>query len=382
MIYLITIILSVVPTGEMKMNLQVTGDYGANTKTVLLKLQNVKASEIEPFVRSRLTKFGSVQVNDPMNMLIITDYQPKLSDLVNFVKKIDKIGTKGFLRLKTEMIPVNYLTPSSLIEALRERLSPDGSIQANDELGVLIVTDVDSKIEDIGNVVSILDTPPRQVLLRGKIVEISEKKARELGLDIFQIISKFSLGASYREYFYQGKRTDLNVQGNFHLSDLEQIEQNEKKGTERNGKEFSILLLNNHEGELSLNDNIYLNTIPHIGYKGDIQLDISIKRMYNQIVEKPETLEKPARKIYPKNIYLSSPYNIFYGKDLSSTVRITDGDTLIISGLKTTERIKEESGIPILKSIPILGYLFKRETTRDVTKDLIVILYPEIVKSK
>jgi len=375
MVYLITFILSVVPTGEMRMNLQVTGDYGANTKTVLLKLQNVKASEIEPFVRSRLTKFGSVQVNDPMNMLIITDYQPKLSDLVNFVKQIDEMGTKGFLRLKTETIPLNYLTPSSLIEALKERLSPDGSIQANDELGVLIVTDVDSKIEDISNVVSILDTPPKQVLLRGRIVEISEEKARKLGLDIFQIISKFSMGVSYSEYFYHGK-TDQRAQGNIFLSDLGEIEQNEKKRTARNGKEFSILLLNNHQGELSLNDKVYLNTVAHIGYKGDIQLDISIKRMYLQMIRAPE------EKVYPKNIYLYSPNNIFYSKDLSSTVRVANGDTLIISGLKTTERVKKESGIPILKSIPIPGYLFKRETTSDITKDLIVILYPKIVESK
>lgn len=51
------------------MNLEVIGDIGTNTKTELVKLENVKASEIEPFDSSRLTKYGSCQVNDPMNML-------------------------------------------------------------------------------------------------------------------------------------------------------------------------------------------------------------------------------------------------------------------------------------------------------------------------
>lgn len=193
---LFILLFSFQPQGEMKMNLEVIGDIGANTKTELVKLENVKASEIEPFVSSRLTKYGSVQVNDPMNMLIITDYEPKLKDIIDFVKKIDKMGTKEFLKLKTLSIPVNFILPSTILGALKSRLSPEGKIDSNDELGVIIVTDVESKIQDVMQVVLMLDTPPRQVLIRGKIIEITKENAMNLGIEFFDILNDINFFAA------------------------------------------------------------------------------------------------------------------------------------------------------------------------------------------
>ena len=51
-------------------------------KTEIVSLKNLTASEIEPFIKSRLSKFGAVQINDAANLLIITEREPKLKDLV------------------------------------------------------------------------------------------------------------------------------------------------------------------------------------------------------------------------------------------------------------------------------------------------------------
>jgi len=45
----------------------------------------------------------------------------------------------------------------------------------------------------------------------------------------------------------------------------------------------------------------------------------------------------------------------------------------------SNESLKNESGIPVLKDIPIIGHLFKRsERTRD-KKDLIIFVTPHII---
>lgn len=358
------LIFSLQPQGEMKMNLEVIGDIGANTKTELVKLENVKASEIEPFVSSRLTKFGSCQVNDPMNMLIITDYESKLKDIIAFVKKIDRMGTKEFLKLKTLSIPVNYILPSTILGALKSRLSPEGKIDANDELGIIIVTDVESKIQDVMQVVLMLDTPPRQVLLKGKIIEITKENALNLGInefDIIKYINVYGEGSMYKTPSEEPSYT-ANVNFNIGLA-ISQIEQIEMKTGKNYSKEFSIIVMNNNPGKIPIGDDKYIVLTPHIGYKGYINFKIEIQQRIK------ETL----------NFYLEKTdyYKVF--NEFETNVSLYNNDTLIISGVKTIGKEKVERGIPVIKNIPILGYLFKRETTIDMEKTLIILIYPEIL---
>ncbi len=61
---------------------------------------------------------------------------------------------------------------------------------------------------------------------------------------------------------------------------------------------------------------------------------------------------------------------------VSATVAMHFGETLILSGLseKETENIKD--GVPILQDIPLIQYFFSRETTKDFTKSVMILLTP------
>jgi type II secretory pathway component GspD/PulD (secretin) len=45
---------------------------------------------------------------------------------------------------------------------------------------------------------------------------------------------------------------------------------------------------------------------------------------------------------------------------VSTQINVKDGQTLIIGGLIKREETVSEGGIPLLRSIPVLGYLFRR----------------------
>ena len=133
--------------GSISLDLQVDEDSSVFTKTVMVKLENLTASEVEPFVRKSLSKYGSVSTNSNANLLVITDREPKLSDLVAFVKDMDRLGMENFVRLETEVVKLTTAQASTLVDIVRPRLSSDGSIQANDTLNVLVITDVQGKID-------------------------------------------------------------------------------------------------------------------------------------------------------------------------------------------------------------------------------------------
>ena len=65
----------------------------------------------------------------------------------------------------------------------------------------------------------------------------------------------------------------------------------------------------------------------------------------------------------------------------ADTVAVTpDGQTVIIGGLIQDSKTKTDTKIPWLGDIPVLGNLFKRQTRNDVKTELIIFLTPHIVQ--
>ena len=62
-------------------------------------------------------------------------------------------------------------------------------------------------------------------------------------------------------------------------------------------------------------------------------------------------------------------------------VVVKDNATIIIGGLIDTNVSKITSKVPVLGSIPILGYLFKTEGTQAVKQNLIILLTPHIIRT-
>ncbi len=68
--------------------------------------------------------------------------------------------------------------------------------------------------------------------------------------------------------------------------------------------------------------------------------------------------------------------------DRSATTQVTveSGKTIVIGGLIRERMSDSDTGIPLLKDIPLLGYLFKNRTTGKERNELLVFLTPEIVQ--
>ncbi len=70
----------------------------------------------------------------------------------------------------------------------------------------------------------------------------------------------------------------------------------------------------------------------------------------------------------------------FSERVLATTMRLNDGDAMIIAGLTSWSTSDSESSPPILGDIPLLGWLFKSVDKSDDEKDLVIVVYPSIVR--
>ena len=73
-------------------------------------------------------------------------------------------------------------------------------------------------------------------------------------------------------------------------------------------------------------------------------------------------------------------YAPFIDKRSADTVVVTpSGHTVIIGGLMQNQKTQSESKVPLLGDIPGLGFLFKRKITTDNKTELIIFMTPHIV---
>jgi type IV pilus assembly protein PilQ len=59
---------------------------------------------------------------------------------------------------------------------------------------------------------------------------------------------------------------------------------------------------------------------------------------------------------------------------------VNDGATTIIGGIFVSREQTSNERTPLMHRIPLLGWLFKRDTTTDESRELLIFITPRILK--
>ena len=66
-------------------------------------------------------------------------------------------------------------------------------------------------------------------------------------------------------------------------------------------------------------------------------------------------------------------------RKISTTVELNSGDVLVIGGVKQEETSVRTKKVPFLGDIPLLNILFKHKVTSKISRDLLIVITPEIL---
>jgi len=113
-----------------------------------------------------------------------------------------------------------------------------------------------------------------------------------------------------------------------------------------------------------------LEVIPLINSDKEINLVIA---QQNQTVDEIATAKSQANQIYAPTVNT---------QELTTSVRIPNGSTIVLGGLISDEKDIVDKGIPIIKDIPIIGSLLGGNTHKVRTRhELVVMIQPTVVDS-
>lgn len=124
-------------------------------------------------------------------------------------------------------------------------------------------------------------------------------------------------------------------------------------------------------GTSSILSGIIIGIVPYINENGDISMTIT------PIISDLVSVEERTVGQSGNQTQISLPTIDL--KELSTTVKVRDGQMIIIGGLISKKESTQDNKVPILGDLPVLGALFRSRDKLETRTELVIILQPMLV---
>lgn len=339
------------------------------------------------------------------------------SEGILIVDMLEGLLARDTLRTETRVFRINYASADSVAVTLMALATPGrGQVVAYQGTNSVIVTDAPSVVARMDTLIQALDRKTQQVSIEAKIIFVDRTDVNSLGIvydlkdrtgnsinQVFGISDPLNPGTLTNETLVDLTGESIaalanandrilapslqilasTAFGNFTLiAFLEALEQHQLSDVQAAP---SIQVVDNHNARIHVGERtpirileqgaqvadarinvqfeetgIILDVTPHITNNGQILLDISAERSGLQTD--------------------LSDVGFNFTQQLGRTrLLLDDGETMVIGGLTLSEVDRNESGIPILMNLPLIGGLFRTTKHTETKKDLIILVTPHIV---
>jgi type IV pilus assembly protein PilQ len=257
---------------------------------------------------------------------------------------------------------------------------------------VITVKDIRENVEEIERRLKDLDVAPQQVQIEARFVEASTTFSRDLGI---QWSARFQANVT-------STRVDKDVtvtpsvsvpaasptgtvgvligsvtDSNFLDSQLSAQQQQGKVTVIASPK---VITSNYKEAKINSGREIPYQTAGQYGTNVEFKKAELELKVTPQVIGGEIKLEIAAKNDEPDTSF-PAPFPIITREITTKEVIIKDGETVVIGGIYNKNLTGTELGVPFFKDIPLIGWLFKRQTKVDNKTELLIFITPRIVKN-
>ncbi|MGD8492646.1 MAG: type IV pilus secretin PilQ, partial [Desulfobacterales bacterium] len=309
---------------------------------------------------------------------------------------------KALEPLSTEYIAISYSNASTeVLPHIQAIVTKDrGKAEVDARNNQIIITDTAAKIAQARQIVEKIDTVTPQVIIEARIVEANTNFTRELGFD-WGTVTLGTFDVPYTSSWVAGPTqfTANNIPASLNASQTAALSFDLLKTS---GTSFSVLnatlAVSEVEGKTNILSSPKVVTtdnkpakikqgieVPYLERDSSGNATIKFKNV-DLLLNVTPTVTSDNRitmEIFvTKNDLLDPTAEIpaLSTNEAKTKILVDDGDTLVIGGiLKSTLNWREE-GIPGLRRMGVLGWLFKYQQEVDNKNELLIFLTPRIIQ--
>ncbi len=294
---------------------------------------------------------------------------------------------------------------------LGELRKEDISILADERANAIVVMAAPGDVETIKGVIRSMDIQLSQVVIEAVIVSLSFSDTQETGMSWIQKTMLTMTGKNSTPRFaYATSGGGLNespldvtsatipsstgVSGWFSIFDLNMDLVLKAVQTDSRAKVMEsprITTMDNKEAKLESTERIYwkegsTHYTSSDYYSDNIKNeDIGIKLSVTPRINKKGYItltieeEQEGNMGYRDVLGTGTSYPQLYTRKMGADVAVQSGETVVLGGLAQNQVNRTRTKVPILGSIPLLGWLFRYDKEETVRNEVIVFLTPSVI---
>lgn len=308
---------------------------------------------------------------------------------------------------------VNYAKAKELVDKVKLIVKGDADVVPDDRSNTIVVRGTFKDVNEIACIVSRLDIRTTQVLIESNLIETTPSFSKALGLELDSIFnngrvitsSRFLSGAPFGGSA-QGVLPALIVPasgfrfGYFGNNISGVLSAAENEGLIKIISRPSVTTLNNVSSTIKserilriltpastniasgsgaaagaavatekIPVGITLSVTPQVSSDGFVLMNIKVKS--SSIANSP-TVSGGVGGVVPFDEL---------NREAEANVLVRDGETIVIGGILKDTDNSSTSGVPYLKDIPVLGWLFKNWRVQKDFEELVVFITPRIASA-
>lgn len=372
----------------------------------------IRAQPWDEALRALLRAYGLAAIEEPSGIIRVDD-----------VAALAERETQE--ALVTQLFRINYVPVAEVQQSLAEQISERGAITVNPTTNTLIVTDVASNVDNIGRLLQDLDVQTPQVTIHAKIIFINRTNAEALGVtydlkdsrgnQLNRLVavpdpndpageltndnlislggnSIAALGNANQRVAGASLETVISlVLGRYTLIGFLDALQSAQLSDVQAAP--VVTTVSNREAEIWVGERTPIRVVDLGQAGGGGGGDVAAgPRATAQLVETGIRLRVTPQVTSDRRVLMDihaerssaqlaeSEIGVQFRQQQGDTrVMVNDGETAVIGGLTVTEVTSSRVGIPFLMDIPVVGALFRRTTSEESKRDLLIMVTPHIV---
>ncbi len=403
--------------------------YG-DAKTLAATLSKILKSRDEEFSKKGRPTVSLVLADERTNSLLVYGDPESLNIARNTIGSLDIPTPKGkgdvhLISLSNAKAEDLALVINTLVERQRASgtdeqkpdtvLSKDIKVVADKSTNSLVVTARPDEFEALSNIVSKLDVVRKQVFIEALIMEVNSEASFAFGINwaaagevgdvnliggvslnggavslgsnkMASLPSGISIGAILKDAFTVGNttyniqsilnavkgNTDVEVLSTPQLLTLDNEEASvevvdnipfTKESTTRNDNDFTTQSMDYKDV------GVKLKITPRISDDGSLRLEV--EQEVSRVTQGLITLTNGEQLVAPTT----------RKRLVKTTILLQDGQTAVIGGLLDDQKSYNQSEVPGLGSIPVLGWLFKSRSKDTSRTNLFIFITPKVIRS-
>ncbi len=354
----------------------------AQRQTRMIFLKNAQAEDIKKTLDDIVetgakSDLVSISANPATNVIIIAGPLESIEELEGVVAEIDVADQ--VVPTITMPIKLNYSDPLELLPVVQPLLSKEGKISADPRTRQLIVSDIPVKVQEIQALVNTIDLPVKSVKIDALVVNAILDDGAQTGVD--WLLNTNHLQPDGKPDFSIGDVLPITnpaagagMLGFGILSDSFNLRANIKARVESTDSEIlenpTIVTVENKPAEIQVSREIPYQELTQTSEGGQIAS--------TKFKDVGTVLKVTPRVTHDEHIIVAldakqsnttgesvTGVPVEAKRTVKNEVRIKNGQTFFVGGLRGHESNLKNRKVPILGDIPVLNTLFK---SQDVTK--------------